>query len=74
MKQQTVRIGVDLERELDGDLTKWAAQDERSKRVQVRRIVRHVVKAWKRDPFNKALQQIGLVQNEEDKHAKGLLA
>ena len=74
MKYKTVRIGVDLERELDGELAKWAAQEERSKRVQVRRIVRHVVRAWKHDPHSEALKSIGLVMQPEDSDGKGLLA
>lgn len=58
MAKDTIRNGVDLDRETDGLLTQWAKQEERSKRLQTRVIVRRVVRAWKERP--ELLKPLGL--------------
>lgn len=72
MKRDLVKTGVELERELDLDLKRWARADERSKRVQVRRIIRCVIQVWKRDPNSEALRALGLIQSEPLADAAGM--
>jgi len=63
MGKEMIRNGVDLDRETDGLLTQWARQEERSKRLQTRVIVRRVVRAWKERP--EVLKPLGLVTSPE---------
>lgn len=62
MKQQTVRIGVDLEREMDTDLSRWAEMEERSKKRHLKTIARKVISAWKVNPQSEPLRALGLVR------------
>lgn len=60
MGKETIRVGVELDRESDGVLLRFAKKVERSKRTQARIIVRRVLQTWKDNPENEHLKALGI--------------
>ncbi len=59
MAQKTVRIGIEVDRETDTEISEWSEEEGRSKRRHTAILVRRLAKLRKTNPDD--LQRLGLL-------------